>query len=545
MTVPWLNDGAVRIGLLASNGTLGGVSAPSIPADFAFFSVGNFTGSFVSGDVSGVWDAAGSPYYVTCDLTVPPGQTLTIQPGVKVLFTGHYKFNVSGNLQAIGTQQDSILFTRAFPTEDSRWWGLRFSSGTSSSSTIAYCVIEDGMAAGGEFDGSGGGLACGNSSPTISQCWIRNNRCASEYYGGGIIIVNGSPTISDCIISDNVANVGGGISIFGGFPQISRCQIFRNTHSGIYAAQAANPWVKHCTITGNFSNQMGSGVATEETLIILENCIIWGNSGNPQFSGIGQITFTNIQDGYPGTGNIDADPLFVDAANGDFHLQANSPCIDAGDPTSPHDPDSTRADMGAVPFAHTRLLVSPLELDFGRIDVGTDSLQTITLRNPGGEVMPIVSVATTAAAFTLDTTGLGAAIPARATRTLSVTFAPTAIGAYADTLCLVVGNTPDSLMQVPLAGSAEILLPPVDSLVIQKGPLNGVRLDWAAVTHSVSGRPVDNVSYIIYGSTSPSGPFTPFGYATTNNFTHPYILNSQPVYFYRVTAEVGLERARR
>jgi hypothetical protein len=51
-----------------------------------------------------------------------------------------------------------------------------------------------------------------------------------------------------------------------------------------------------------------------------------------------------------GTGNIDADPLWVDAGNGDYHLLPASPCIDTGDPSSPLDPDGTRADMGALPF---------------------------------------------------------------------------------------------------------------------------------------------------------------------------------------------------
>jgi hypothetical protein len=42
------------------------------------------------------------------------------------------------------------------------------------------------------------------------------------------------------------------------------------------------------------------------------------------------ITHSDIQGGFGGEGNIDADPLFVDSDNGDYHLTADSPCIDAG-----------------------------------------------------------------------------------------------------------------------------------------------------------------------------------------------------------------------
>ncbi len=48
-----------------------------------------------------------------------------------------------------------------------------------------------------------------------------------------------------------------------------------------------------------------------------------------------------------GQGNINEDPQFSDTLNGDFTLLSTSPCIDAGDPTSPLDPDNTVADMGA------------------------------------------------------------------------------------------------------------------------------------------------------------------------------------------------------
>jgi len=71
---------------------------------------------------------------------------------------------------------------------------------------------------------------------------------------------------------------------------------------------------------------------------------IYVYSGNPI------VRYSDVQGGWPGTGNIDADPVFVGPYNEDFHLRWRSPCIDAGDPASPLDPDGTRNDIGAFYF---------------------------------------------------------------------------------------------------------------------------------------------------------------------------------------------------
>ncbi len=99
----------------------------------------------------------------------------------------------------------------------------------------------------------------------------------------------------------------------------------------------------------------------------VKNNIIRGNyaGSGPQvyaFSDTTHIDYNNIEGGWQGIGNIDADPLFADPDNNDYHLTwanypvddlTKSPCIDSGDPSSPLDPDSTRADMGA--FFYDRL----------------------------------------------------------------------------------------------------------------------------------------------------------------------------------------------
>lgn len=66
--------------------------------------------------------------------------------------------------------------------------------------------------------------------------------------------------------------------------------------------------------------------------LIVANSIIYGNQFNLNIASpsVASITYSDIQGGWPGIGNIDADPLFVDFANGDYHLPSGSPCIDSG-----------------------------------------------------------------------------------------------------------------------------------------------------------------------------------------------------------------------
>ena len=65
------------------------------------------------------------------------------------------------------------------------------------------------------------------------------------------------------------------------------------------------------------------------------------------------MTYSCISQDMPGIGNINDTPMFVNSTIDDYHLQFGSPCIDAGDPASPPDPDGTRADMGALYYDQT------------------------------------------------------------------------------------------------------------------------------------------------------------------------------------------------
>jgi hypothetical protein len=198
--------------------------------------------------------------------------------------------------------------------------------------------------------------------------------------------------------------------------------------------------------------------------------------------------------------------------------------------------DENPADFDYFRVTALPLIPSPASFNYSLLDVATDSTQLLSLFNPSGAAIPIPSITLATPAFSVDSTGLNGQIAAHTTFELPVTFAPTTTGSFDDTLTIVALQPGDSVIRIPLHGEAEILLPPVDSLVVKRGPLNGTLLYWAPVTHTISGQPFTPPYYIIYGSTTPEGPFQPFGVAPTTSYQHPFIISAQQKYFYQVTA---------
>ena len=183
---------------------------------------------------------------------------------------------------------------------------------------------------------AGGGIRCKRSSPTIRQCRITRNWAGG---GAGIHCVAGNPIIAYCTIWGNHAvNGGGGMEIY-----------------------SSNPIISNCTFSGNSARYGGGdGIFAHNSNQVLTNCIVWGNVPEEIYVfGGGAVTasYCDIRGGWPGTGNINADPCFADTNNGDYHLKSQggrwepnegrwaidevtSACIDAGEPMSPigHEP---------------------------------------------------------------------------------------------------------------------------------------------------------------------------------------------------------------
>jgi len=163
------------------------------------------------------------------------------------------------------------------------------------------------------------------------------------YPGGGIYMYyDGNPTILNCIITGNTSgfNGGGGILCEGAFPTIINCTITGNTAisvggGGIYCMMSS-PTIRNCTITGNTTDGLGGGIySAEGSNPTISNSILWGNGGTQEiyldaFSDVA-VSYSNVQGGWLGAGNIDADPLFVDPSNGNYHCQPGSPATDSAD----------------------------------------------------------------------------------------------------------------------------------------------------------------------------------------------------------------------
>jgi len=232
----------------------------------------------------------------------------------------------------------------------------------------------------------GGGIKCGDDSNLyLENVKIINN---SSHYGSGICCGSSNPIIKNSIITGNTASSwGGGIYFSQSNPTIEKTLIANNTASsagGIYSYSNSNISLINTTISNNFALTYGGGILciTDSNPHIV-NCIFWDNLPEEiYFSSGGEpsvifIEYSDIEGGENGIvtnnnvivhwldGNIDINPFYIDSGNENYHLSEMSPCIDAGDPNSPLDPDGTVADMGAY-YYHQETSIENYELQISK-----------------------------------------------------------------------------------------------------------------------------------------------------------------------------------
>jgi parallel beta-helix repeat protein len=272
-----------------------------------------------------------------------------------VLSEGSYPGDIDiagGNLTVSSTDPDDPAVVAATVISGGGT-GVAFSGGQDST-----CVLT-----GFTISGAETGIYCSGSSPTIANCRIERNA------GAGIELHNGSnPVIVNCEVS---ANAGSGVEMLVersgrvvtyNAPAIGNCAIAANGQSGI---SGGKPTVVNCTIVAN----EGFGVSCLEATIADSIVYYNGYVGSlAQIDGTASVTYSDIEGGWSGEGNIDEAPCFAelgywdlgsslaDASDdtwvrGDYHLRSQagrwdpegshwvqdlitSPCIDAGNPAA-------------------------------------------------------------------------------------------------------------------------------------------------------------------------------------------------------------------
>ena len=324
---------------------------------------------YLEGNLSGTLSAG--TYLVSGHINVSTSSSLSIEAGAEFYIMGNYNFTIYGFLSAIGTAEDSIIFRPI--NSNITWWGLNFGGSSNPWCTLEYC----------EISGSHhSGVSLQNSYGIMKNCRIIRNYASIAGGGGLSLSSNNSMIVSDCEFTENYSDEGGGIGCKENTsPTITNCIIANNgPDGGIFVVDNSHPVFENCTVTGNWAYTGGYGIyCADNAVLTINNSIISDNTGfGIDFTGAstGDITYCdfngNMYGAVIGLGtpasfgqivttnynndpcdiyyNILLDPLFTAPHNGDLTLTSASPCIDAGDPLSRPDPDSTIADMGAYYF---------------------------------------------------------------------------------------------------------------------------------------------------------------------------------------------------
>jgi len=245
--------------------------------------------------------------------------------------------------------------------------GGGMSNAVNSSPIITDCTFAENSAS---F--SGGGMHnCTNSSPVVSGCTFRSNSAGA--LGGGMFSrTDSSPTIRDCTFSWNWAEDGGGAicNYYDSSPRITNCIFAGNStdkNGGAMKNWDTSMVLQNCTVFGNSAELQGGGIWNGlDVHVEAADTILWANTDEDGMDESAQITNSETSKtvtlsyccvqrwtgALGGIGNIAAEPHFVDAAGGDFHLSSEgwrwdsererwhydfitSPCIDAGNPGAP------------------------------------------------------------------------------------------------------------------------------------------------------------------------------------------------------------------
>lgn len=330
---------------------------------------------------------------------------------------------------------------------DNSFHVVRTNAGANETSILDGFEVRSGNAnGGGNNNDRGAGVLClGNVSPVIRNCRFVDHRSS---FGGaaGYCSTGAAPAFLNCTFENGDGGVfGGAFDIAGGGPvRFDRCGFFGNTADragaleifatsgivvsncvftgnvatgtggggAIWVGSGGNTRFRNCTVIGNSSTaNAAAGLRNQgANQTTVESSIFWNNSGpggaqgaTNQVNGLANVSYTIVQGGQAGTGNLNVDPNLVDVIGGNFAPAAGSPCIDAGNnagaaPDAPLDFTGAPRLVDDPATADTGAGTAPI-VDLGAVEFGVDVFTVVPgcFANPvaltGGAVGPQVGQA--------------------------------------------------------------------------------------------------------------------------------------------------------
>ena len=246
-----------------------------------------------------------------------------------------------------------------------------------SAGTLEDCVIADNVARGSSLANTvyAGGVCIAAANTVVRRCVISGNSALATAAAGGVYAAKGSTTpYQDLLVVGNVNATG--------------------LAGGIQAADAAATFA-HCTVYGNSITANASGTPGAYLAKgALRNSIVYGNgAGEARFttnnvaaaSGttVANCCVTCASEANLGTGNVAADPVFIDPEGGDFRISLISPCRDTGatvanvgatDLAGVARPQGAAVDMGCYEFAASGSYECAIAAEADSIPVGAEAV---------------------------------------------------------------------------------------------------------------------------------------------------------------------------
>ncbi|MFP4393905.1 MAG: PKD domain-containing protein [Anaerolineales bacterium] len=235
---------------------------------------------------------------------------------------------------------------------------------------------------GSRFDMDLGSYTC--LGPRCSRLY---NNVATGGHGGGLYVDASTAWLDNTFVENNRGTLGGGIYAYASNVYLNNSLLARNdatsgTGDGVRLYTGASMTGQGNTFayneSGGGSTGQAIGIAGGSNLS-LHCSVIWGHSSSINVPGE-DVTYSDIQGGYVGVGNLNVNPQFVASGSADYHLQSSSPVIDRCAYFSGMDTDfdnetrpimhvrpATPYDMGADEFSAPRVGINDGGCSYGTI----------------------------------------------------------------------------------------------------------------------------------------------------------------------------------